>query len=86
MGTTETFPAAGAVQGLGNVGWNLCRLLAEAGAYLQVTDIDQDRVARAVKAFEAQPTQPEAIYAVYAISSLMVQPFPPASTAKRRRR
>ena len=31
------------VQGLGNVGWNLCELLTDAGAKLIVTDIDERR-------------------------------------------
>lgn len=36
-----------AVQGVGNVGYNLCRLLNEAGAKLVVADIDETRVERA---------------------------------------
>jgi leucine dehydrogenase len=51
-----------AVQGLGNVGWNLCRLLHEAGARLVVTDIRPEVVVQAVRAFGAEPTTPEAIY------------------------
>ena len=37
-----------AVQGLGNVGFNLCRFLAEEGARLAVTDIRSDRVSAAL--------------------------------------
>lgn len=43
-----------AVQGLGNVGWNLCRLLADAGAKLTVTDIRADLVEKAVHTFKAE--------------------------------
>jgi leucine dehydrogenase len=51
-----------AVQGLGNVGMPLCRYLAEAGATLAVTDLDQARVAEAMRAFGALPVDPDAIY------------------------
>jgi leucine dehydrogenase len=51
-----------AVQGLGNVGMPLCRYLAEAGASLVVTDLDQARVAEAMCAFGALPVEPDAIY------------------------
>ena len=42
-----------AVQGVGNVGYNLCRLLHEDGAQLVVADIDASRVARAASDFGA---------------------------------
>ena len=42
-----------AVQGLGNVGYNLCRLLNKAGASLVVSDIDSGRVERACMEFSA---------------------------------
>lgn len=42
-----------AVQGVGNVGYNLCRLLAEAGAKLVVADIDEARVERVRREFGA---------------------------------
>ena len=42
-----------AVQGVGNVGYNLCRLLHDDGAQLVVADIDAARVARAVSEFGA---------------------------------
>jgi leucine dehydrogenase len=51
-----------AVQGLGNVGMPLCRYLAEAGAALIVTDLDEGRVAAATRAFGALPVEPDAIY------------------------
>ncbi|MFT5500198.1 MAG: leucine dehydrogenase [Woeseiaceae bacterium] len=42
-----------AVQGVGHVGYNLCKFLAEAGANLIVTDIDENRVRRVVDEFGA---------------------------------
>jgi leucine dehydrogenase len=51
-----------AVQGLGNVGMPLCRHLAEAGAALIVTDLEEGRIAAARRAFGALPVAPDAIY------------------------
>jgi leucine dehydrogenase len=42
-----------AVQGVGNVGYYLCRYLAKAGAKLTVADIDASRVKKAVDEFAA---------------------------------
>lgn len=42
-----------AVQGLGNVGYNLCKLLHKDGAVLSVTDMQADKVDMAVKEFGA---------------------------------
>ncbi len=44
-----------AVQGVGNVGYHLCRYLSDAGAKLIVSDIDQARVKRACDEFGATP-------------------------------
>ncbi len=55
-----------AVQGLGHVGFALCRLLREAGARLVVADIDSEAVARAVDAFDAEAVDAEAIVAAEA--------------------
>lgn len=55
-----------AVQGLGHVGYHVCRYLVEAGARLTVSDIDADAVARAGQEFSAQTVAPEAIYDVAA--------------------
>lgn len=51
------------VQGMGNVGYYLCRELHAAGATLVVTDIDRPRVERAVKEFGARAVDPSAIHA-----------------------
>ena len=53
-----------AVQGVGHVGYHLCRYLDEAGAKLTVTDIDGKAVARAADEFGAEPVAPEVIYGV----------------------
>ena len=53
-----------AVQGLGNVGFELCRQLHEAGAHLWVSDIVESAVQRAVSQFAAKRVTPEAIYAL----------------------
>ncbi len=55
-----------AVQGVGHVGYYLCKDLAEEGAELTVCDIDKDRVARAVEEFGAQVVEGDAIYDVKA--------------------
>ncbi|UEX79443.1 Glu/Leu/Phe/Val family dehydrogenase [Spiribacter halobius] len=49
------------VQGLGAVGWRLAEQLRAAGARLQVSDIDGERVARAVRELDARPVAPEDI-------------------------
>jgi leucine dehydrogenase len=53
-----------AVQGVGKVGHELCRLLHEAGARLTVADVDLDNVARAVSDFDAETVDPGKIHAV----------------------
>ncbi len=50
-----------AVQGVGNVGYHLCRILAGAGAKLIVADIDEDRVARVCDEFGASAAPLEEI-------------------------
>lgn len=55
-----------AVQGLGNVGWSLCRLLVDAGAHLVVSDIDAVLARKAAAEFDAQVVDPDAIYAAQA--------------------
>jgi len=51
-----------AVQGLGKVGFSLCRHLHEEGARLVVSDIDEAAVQRAVKEFGAAPAGAAEIY------------------------
>ncbi len=55
-----------AVQGLGHVGYYLCQNLWTEGARLIVTDIHEDKVARAVEDFGAEAVAPDAIYSVEA--------------------
>ncbi|MFF2886180.1 Leu/Phe/Val dehydrogenase [Paenibacillus sp. NPDC057967] len=50
-----------AVQGLGKVGYHLCRYLKDAGARLTVADIDAGRVRMAAKEFGASVARPEHI-------------------------
>lgn len=50
-----------AVQGVGSVGGPLCGHLAEEGAHLLVSDLDQDRVDQAVEQFGATAVDPEQI-------------------------
>ena len=51
-----------AVQGLGHVGYELCRLLAAEGAILYVADINREQIAKAVKEFGATSVSPDAVY------------------------
>ncbi len=53
-----------AVQGVGNVAYNLCRHLHEEGAQLIVTDINKESVKRAVEEFGAKAVEPDEIYGV----------------------
>ncbi len=54
------------VQGCGNVGYYLCKHLAEEGAKLIVTDIDLRRVQTVVEDFKAKAVEPDDIYRVQA--------------------
>jgi len=55
-----------AVQGCGHVGYHLCRFLHEEGARLVVTDIDTEKVKRAVEDFRARAVGLDEIYGVQA--------------------
>ena len=55
-----------AVQGLGHVGYPLCKFLHDNGARLAVSDLDPQRVKQAQAEFAAAPAEPEAIYAAAA--------------------
>ncbi len=52
-----------AVQGVGHVGFHLCRLLHEAGAHLVAADVSAENTARAAEAFGARIVAPDAILA-----------------------
>ncbi|MGB9678775.1 MAG: Glu/Leu/Phe/Val family dehydrogenase [Thermoanaerobacteraceae bacterium] len=64
FGTTELRDKTVAVQGVGNVGYNLLKYLHEAGAKLVITDIFEDNVKRAVEDFKAEYVKPDDIYGV----------------------
>ncbi len=51
-----------AVQGLGHVGYYLCKYLAEEGAKLIVADIAKERIDRVCDEFHASAVKPDAIY------------------------
>lgn len=53
-----------AVQGLGHVGYTLCKLLKDEGAKLVATDISSDNVKRVVSEFGAVAVNPNEIYDV----------------------
>ena len=55
-----------AVQGCGHVGYYLCSYLHEEGARLVVTDIDKEKVRRAVEEFRARAVGLDEIYGVQA--------------------
>lgn len=55
-----------AIQGLGNVGWNLAKLLHQAGARLTVADIRRDRAELARTVYGANVVDSAAIHAVSA--------------------
>jgi leucine dehydrogenase len=50
-----------AIQGLGHVGYNLARLLAQDGARLLIADLDGARVERAADEFAAMPLAADAV-------------------------
>jgi leucine dehydrogenase len=55
-----------ALQGCGHVGYNLAKLLHEAGAKLVASDVDEHNLSRVVEEFGAEMVRPEAIYSVRA--------------------
>jgi leucine dehydrogenase len=66
LGTDDLEGVTVAVQGVGHVGYYLCKDLAAEGAKLIVTDIDEDRIKRVVDDFGAKAVSTEEIYAVEA--------------------
>lgn len=55
-----------AIQGCGNVGYNLAKLLHESGAKLIVTDVNRNNMSRVATEFAAESVQPEDIFGVRA--------------------
>ncbi len=55
-----------AIQGCGNVGYHLAKLLHEAGAKLIVTDVNRDSMSRVVDDFGAEAVEPSEIFSVHA--------------------
>lgn len=53
-----------AVQGVGSVGWELCRLLHERGAHLIVSDVNPDRCVAAADRFGAKVANLDQIHSV----------------------
>ncbi|MDD4388409.1 MAG: Glu/Leu/Phe/Val dehydrogenase [Bacilli bacterium] len=53
-----------AVQGVGAVGYTLCKHLHQEGAKLIITDINPEKLDGAVKTFPAEAVSPEEIYSV----------------------
>lgn len=64
LGTDSLDGIRVAVQGLGHVGCYLCEDLAEEGARLIVTDIDEAKVADIAQQYDAEAVGPNEIYAV----------------------
>jgi leucine dehydrogenase len=53
-----------AIQGCGNVGYNLAKLLHNAGAKLIATDVDDNNLARVVDELAAETVHPDEIFSV----------------------
>jgi leucine dehydrogenase len=53
-----------AVQGLGNVGQNVCKYLYEHGAKLYVTDVNSEKVEQVKHLFGAKVVEPDEIYSL----------------------
>ncbi len=66
LGTDALTGRVVAVQGVGHVGYYLCKYLAEEGARLVVADIARERVDRVVSEFRAKAVKPDDIYGVEA--------------------
>jgi leucine dehydrogenase len=61
FGTTSLEGRTVAVQGLGHVGYHLCRLLHDEGAHLMVVDLEPEATERAVREFCAKAVEPDEI-------------------------
>lgn len=62
LGRTDLAGIRVAVQGLGSVGYELCKLLHAAGARLVVTDVSSSAMARVAHDFSAMTVDPEVIF------------------------
>ena len=65
----NTFELSGlkvAIQGCGNVGYHLAKLLHEAGARLIATDVNSENLSRVVDEFGAEAVKPNEIFSVKA--------------------
>ena len=64
--TDDLSQATVALQGCGSVGYNLAKLLHEAGAKLIVSDVNENSVSRVVNQFAAKRVEPSEIFSVHA--------------------
>lgn len=62
LGRRDLYRLKVAIQGLGNVGKNLCRLLHEQGAELIVSDVDEARTEEMTRLYEAAAVEPDQIF------------------------
>lgn len=63
-GTEDLSGIKVAIQGVGHVGYKLCRYLYDAGAEIYVSDINQEAVNRAVAEFDANAINADKIHAL----------------------
>ncbi len=54
-----------AIKGLGQVGYELCKLVKKAGGRLIVADIEEDKVSRTLAEFGARPAAPDKIHRIH---------------------
>ena len=64
FGATSLEGRTVAVQGLGHVGYHLCRLLHDEGARLMVTDLEPGPTERVVREFGAKVVEPDEILSI----------------------
>jgi leucine dehydrogenase len=64
FGTSSLEGKVVAVQGVGHVGYHLCRLLHEDGANLMVSDVNEQAVQRVVREFGAKPVELDEILTI----------------------
>jgi leucine dehydrogenase len=65
-GTDELSGVTVALQGCGHVGYNLAKMLHEAGAKLVITDVDDSSLSRVSEEFDAETVPPTKIFSVHA--------------------